>query len=464
MAFSPKGLLEVPHGVQVQTMPDPGLAPLQAHRKVDQPLFDHAPCMEDVRQGEIGDCYLLGAINAIMRQPEGSDVIQHLMHDDGNGMVTVRLFKDAGYHYVRLRKTVVHEYRGSFLGKRYGTGRVLHNQGAVWVSLLEKAYLGFILADQSKSYKGIEGGGGRDAMKAFLGPGMASPTASGNPESGVDAGVDAAVRAGETFAMLVNDLSADNKLAARFPAIKKKIFDAIDAAIFPDDAGSSAHSTLWFDWNRTEKQNAFTAFTQGAPTHAGFDALLARVAGDLDRETRELVRIWAHSQELWPGAMGSAKYTPLQLNVFAKIQRALATNRAVTIGTKKVLQGPSSGAGRSAGEAKVAGIAAGHEYSVLDTKIDGVGRRFVLLRNPWGEYGRSYQSNIRRSDQKGPATLTPVAVEAQAESWIELTDLTTNFGAVDYGGQVAGAARQAFMHGLDAQLQAQRAKLRPTRP
>jgi hypothetical protein len=101
---------------------------------------------------------------------------------------------------------------------------------------------------------------------------------------------------------------------------------------------------------------------------------------------------------------------------------------------------------------------------VLDTKIDGVGRRFVLLRNPWGEYGRSYQSNIRRSDQKGPATLTPVAVEAQAESWIELTDLTTNFGAVDYGGQVAGAVRQAFMHGLDAQLQAQRAKLRPTRP
>ncbi len=83
----------------------------------------------------------------------------------------------------------------------------------------------------------------------------------------------------------------------------------------------------------------------------------------------------------------------------------------------------------------------------------------MLLRNPWGSYGRSYTTQPRAQGQQGAAHLEPVAVQEQAESWVELTDLGRNFHPLEYGGAVEAGPRQAHMQNLAANLAAQRQKM-----
>jgi hypothetical protein len=185
-------------------------------------------------------------------------------------------------------------------------------------------------------------------------------------------------------------------------------------------------------------------------------------AQELDRETRELVGAWVNRYHhlIWPGAIGSGVYTPKQLDTFALVQRLLATQRAVTTGTPEQLLGKVTGVGHSGGESKVSGLAGKHEYSVVGAKIDPLGRRFLQLRNPWGSYGRGYVTNPRSKNDRGPATLTPVALEDQGEFWIELTDFTINFGNLGVGPAVHGSGRQALMTNLPQQLALAKARLR----
>ena len=101
---------------------------------------------------------------------------------------------------------------------------------------------------------------------------------------------------------------------------------------------------------------------------------------------------------------------------------------------------------------------------MLDTKIETTGLRFVRVRNPWGEggYGKTYhrvQVGIPAPGKQPILKMSPVET-TEAESWIELTDFTRNF-SVKFGSAVHGAARHQLMNGLDQQLQAQKANLKP---
>ena len=102
----------------------------------DQPLFAHEPCIEDVAQGGVGDCWFLSTIAAIAEKDP--DYIKGMMKDNGD-TVTIRLYDVKGReNYITVTKEVPKEVKdySAFGGDIYMDQFA---KGAIWVQLLEKA-------------------------------------------------------------------------------------------------------------------------------------------------------------------------------------------------------------------------------------------------------------------------------------------------------------------------------------
>ncbi|MBR5420892.1 MAG: hypothetical protein IK115_07085 [Lachnospiraceae bacterium] len=95
-----------------------------------EPLFAHEPCIEDVMQGHLGDCYFLATLATIVERKPA--FIKDLMRDLGDA-VMVRFFDPEGNAvFVKVKKTVATSYAKETL----------------WVQLLEKAYVASGLSAQ----------------------------------------------------------------------------------------------------------------------------------------------------------------------------------------------------------------------------------------------------------------------------------------------------------------------------
>ncbi len=95
----------------------------------DRLLFKHQPCISDIDQGAMGDCYFLAAIQNLFKASPNGQAIRDMMLDNGDGTVTVRFFnyneekKKQEPWYVTVDKKV----------------NVFGNMNT-WVRVLEKAY------------------------------------------------------------------------------------------------------------------------------------------------------------------------------------------------------------------------------------------------------------------------------------------------------------------------------------
>lgn len=98
--------------------------------KSNEPLFKSDPSPDDVRQGSLGDCYMLASLSAIADQ--NPDTIKDMMKDNGD-TVTVRFFNDDNEPvYVTVDKSVP---------VKKGDTDDVYAEGSLWVQLLEKAYV-----------------------------------------------------------------------------------------------------------------------------------------------------------------------------------------------------------------------------------------------------------------------------------------------------------------------------------
>lgn len=160
-------------------------------------LFVNGPTVEDINQGDVGDCYLLAAAGAItVQDPE---LIEATFTDNGDGTFTVRFFKDGKAEYVTVdrglpvrdggrtdadRLVFASEGKAVFTeSERRALLLTRNHPGAfeLWVPLLEKAYAqlnesGWTDQDGTNSYTGVNasttglgGGAGDVAMRHLAG-------------------------------------------------------------------------------------------------------------------------------------------------------------------------------------------------------------------------------------------------------------------------------------------------------
>jgi hypothetical protein len=398
------------------------------HEEVDasQPLFTGVPTIEDIRQGNIGDCYLMAALGAVVQRNPAT--IYNMMRDNRNGTVTVRLYKpptaDTGAAQtvdIRVNKSLIDDGRRS--------------RGALWVPIIEKAYAvlgqGPGATIKSASYQAL--GSGDD-------PGVALRILTGVSSTSLNTGTGGGPMTSGTpmwsQGFMLNYTKKYKPRKAQGTLTDSDITgwnNGQAKSVFGDEGDA------FMDWLTLDNNPYVDRLRKAAEdgTIESFQPILS----DMNKAGQPSRKDWRDKladglKKYYPGVRGTAVYTEQQLSAYDGIQSALQAGKHVATGTRGVAPekdvNVTEGTGHSGGETKGLGIVGSHAYTVLAVRTDPDSHlRYVTIRNPWGHYGRLYKGFSPSGKLQVETDVSKL--EAQSGTFeVELTDFTANYGSTHY--------------------------------
>lgn len=412
----------------------------------DRVLFPHEPCMEDIQQGGVGDCYLLaGLASVVMKDPM---IIKRSMRDNGK-TVTVRFYEplrneegeELGLRpvYITVNKSIV---------KARVIGIDLYASSSLWVQMIEKAYAAWGI-QASDQYKEKERENLKKTIKDRLikegvTPKVAEQRASyearerlekkaGTYEQIVGGKSDVFLRyltgrdgeyrqyatwqdASDVRKELTERLSAPVEDAMNLKtangAVPAEVLQGI-SEVMSELYGTVADSFLRLDSGEVHKRRTSTLCIEDVQDklkeeiNKKFFTSKGKIRYNIGEEHREVIDTLverlrqkieetleqepAEGQENATGLRfvhrrDTGRYTPFAEKEYRKLQEYLNSGYYITMDTIKTTEGKGRGLN---GENTSDGMVETHAYSVMATKeMDG--KKFVLLRNPWAFLTQRY--------------------------------------------------------------------------
>lgn len=395
----------------------------------DAELFPRDPRPDDVRQGKLGDCFLLAPAASIAAHDPGA--IRKMMRENHDGSVTVRFFDVRGGPgsktfvplFVNVKKSEV----------RAGT-RDLFAQGALWVKMIEKAFASSKLGSSgsgqrrpSSSYGNLEGGSSADALEILLGREvqrrrLGSGRIEGEATSEMARLADARMPwSSEELQRIAAAAQGQGpwKASVSFDALGTEDLTKEWATYL--DRRKGALDDFFFDQQKLLRDRSGRQFEEVVTIEA-LDRHFER-DGLSDTIRWRIVRYLANHQ-LFPGQIGSGRYTSDQLELYDELARAVAAGKPITADTPEIISVNQTNSGASADEPTGSGLVGRHAYSVVDVR-QLAGMRYVVVRNPWGRYGRTYEP--------GSMGLEPEPVQdGDGVSMLDLSDFDKRFKSVSW--------------------------------
>ncbi|MBL4649890.1 MAG: hypothetical protein JKY03_09170, partial [Aureispira sp.] len=372
---------------------------------LEHPLFPHPPTMQDIKQGKIGDCYLLAAMATIVNK-DANHFTKHIK-DHGNGKVTVQLFKDVNSPVnITINKSTVVS-KGGWLG---GGGVDEYAEQSLWVQMYEKAYVaaGFHGSDgelpiAQKSYGLIEGGSPAIALAHLTGKAGGGSTTIDSTSDAIPAELQKIILS--EFKGKIDDLEF-----ALLMTLMPTLQEMTSKVFVSEDLLEGILKKASHDFGDKKKPNIIT---------------LAK--GTIDLFLKKVLE-----KKLLTGTLGSGKYTEKETALFDIFKTKLDAGKMMTLSTKEKIfdDGEEYEKGKSGGEPMVKGLAGNHAYSLLDyapKKHKEGDTLSVKLRNPWGTYGRKYVNSDTGETIDITSGKTWKGAERKAdkngEFWVDLADV-----------------------------------------
>lgn len=424
--MDPTGELDLTGNPTIDVLPNPGSrhkgGTSTAHfTPITGPLFPNDPSTTDIKQQALADCYLLAAVMAILARPGGDRVVAGMLKEQG-GRVIVRLYDTTGVaRYVSVEKSI-------------RRNEEKHNGGALWATMIEKAYAAAAFVEENKrpegkpnaqplrGYAKLNTGQPKAALQVLLG----GETADNAISAGTFEGNDAAMLTG---LWTVNEM--DKLEAPRLEGMRTKVFGgdahARDRFLQWRTVHVKQQWQVLLDAHGDIKDNKDKSVRRRVMRLEDFTEFLR--ANGLAPEVAALLVSFVEQKQLLAGRRGTGIYTSMMLKAFDRIKGYLRDNKPVTLSTTKLVASVTSGKGKSGGEAIGKGLAGAHAYAVISVREDTTApfRKWIRIRNPWGDTGRSYVSASPDSNVLKAQAITT------GEFDLELSDLGKRFDKMDFG-------------------------------
>ncbi|MCR5626428.1 MAG: hypothetical protein K6F99_03825 [Lachnospiraceae bacterium] len=412
----------------------------------DQPLFSSEPAMEDVAQGNVGDCFLISSLAVITGK--NPDFIKNCMKDEGKTVV-VRFFsgKDGKPVYVRVNKTVpARGYRGRDNKSLYkNSEKEIGAKNVLWVKMFEKAYAVFVSHERKH---------GSDEFKRYM---KNTITGSPNGMKILDAGQQSYFL--EMFTGKKYDqeflMGGPNVLIYQKATKISELFKAVRKSNKTD--GIFKNNVIFNKYEKYLKsfmKKNFDSFNRdefGFVNMVDLDMFISNIDindmpqlnlgdGVDELELRKQYLDYFRKSVLESGLLRNTinttgEYSDNEKNLYDKIDRAARANKIMTANVLGHALHAKKGAGAN-GEAVVFGVASSHGYGVLGVveKEVTIGKnkvmqRFVRVVNPWKNHKvRLYDKDTFLPYMADEKKEDGSVYDARGEFLMEFRDFYYTFG------------------------------------